>query len=262
MLKINENNRVNAKDIYSFVDVKTNYWAWLKRCIDYADLQEGKDFISKLVESTGGRPSKVYEFTIEASKEMCIVSATNKAKELRRWLIGLSTQKENLELITVQEAAFAVKVINCLKYIDNQKEAYSMHQKHFVDKNINILDKKYIYSEFAQYRAKITGWDRQKVDNALSDYLQNNFGYNKSKLEKSSMSTKLSVIDIGEAIRISVLDMLYAKDNDIDLANKFSILCKKLAREMQVEAEKTNNTNLFRNKECIEDIKMLTENQK
>ena len=34
MVKINENNKINATDLYLFVEVKTEYYHWIKRCID------------------------------------------------------------------------------------------------------------------------------------------------------------------------------------------------------------------------------------
>ena len=246
MLKINDNKRINAKDIYSFVEAKTEFHKWIKRCINYADLKENIDFWSKLGESTGGRPLTSYEFTINAAKEVCIVSATSKAKELRRWLIEIGSKRENLELVTVKEAAFAMKVVNCLKFIDNQKEAYSLHKNSFVEENNNTINPKFIYAEFAKYRAKIVGWDKDKTDKAINEYLNNHSGYNRNKVLTKDMSTKLSVIDIGEAIRVAVLDILYSKKEDETLANNFSVLCKNLAKEMQIEPDKTNNVNLFK----------------
>jgi len=258
MLKINENNRINAMDIYSFVEVKTRFYTWLKRCIEYADLKENKDFITKMLESTGGRPGIDYEFTIDAAKEICIVSATSKAKELRRWLIGLSKQRDNLELVTVKEAAFAMKVVNCLKYIENQKEAYSIHKNSFVEENNDKINPKYIYAEFAKYRAKIVGWDKEKTDKAINEYLNEHSGYNRNRLLKEDIPTKISIMDIGEAIRIAVLDILYSKNEDSTLAENFSILCKKLAKEMEIKPDKENNKNLFRDKEQIESVKYIS----
>ena len=205
-----------------------------------------------------GRKRERLLLTVNFAKELCMIVRTPKAREIRQYLIGLSDQKDNLELITVKEAAFAVKVINCLKFIDNQKEAYSMHQKAFFDKNVDILNPKYIYAEFAQYRSKIVGWDKKQIDEAISEYITNHVGYNKSKVDKYNMSTKLSIIDIGEAIRVAVLDILYSKETDIHLANKFSILCKNLAKEMKIEPEKENKPNLFKAKEDIDSIDRLS----
>ena len=258
MLTINENGRILGKEIHRAIESKTKqYNIWINRAIKDADVKEGIDFHTILYESTGGRPSTDYEFTLTAAKEICLLERNEKGKKIRQWLIGLSEQKENLELITVKEAAFAIKVINCLKYIDNQKDAYSMHQKQYFATKVDVMDKKYIYSEFALYRAKITGWDKKSVDNAIDVYLTDHSGHNKSKLDKQSMSVKLSVMDIGEAIRVAVLDILYSKQTDSNLAKNFSVLCKNLAKEMEVTAERENKTNLFKEKENIENIRMI-----
>ena len=258
MLEINENNRVYGEDIHNKIGSKTKkYEIWLPRAIKRADLQLNNDYVTKLLESTGGRPKTQYEFTIDAAKEICITENNEKGKELRRWLIGLSKSRENLELITVKEAAFAFKVINCLKYIDNQKEAYTIHQTAFISENNKNLDPKYIYSEFAKYRAKITGWDKEKTNKAINEYLNNHSGYNRNKLLKKDMSTKLSIIDIGEAIRVAVLDILYSQKEDYSKAESFSKLCKKLAHEMQIEPDKKNETNLFKSKESILSVKHI-----
>lgn len=258
MLKINENNMVSGLEIHKTIESKNKrYDIWVKRVIEYADLIPEKDFCTKVYESTGGRPFTDYEFTIDAAKEICLLERNEKGKEIRRWLIELSKQKENLELITVKQAAFAVKVINCLKYIENQKDAFSLHKTKYINDNKDICNPNYIYLEFAKYRANIVGWDKTKVDEAIDKYLKEHSGYNKGKIFKSNMQTKLSIMDIGEAIRVACLDILYSKDTDEQLANNFSILCKKLAKEMQITASKQNETNLFQQKETLTSLKEL-----
>lgn len=250
MLTINENNRIYGEEIHLKIESKnSNYTNWLARAIEYADLKENRDFFTKLLKSTGGRPKTQFEFTIEAAKEICLLERNEKGKQIRRWLIDLSSKKDNLELITVKQAAFAVKVINALKYIENQKEAYSIHQKSYVEKEGMS---KYIYAEFAKYRAKITGWDKEKVNKALDDYLLTHAGFNKHKLMLKSMSEKLSVIDINEAIRIAVLDILFSRGTDEEISYKFANLVKEMSKELNVEPLKNNETNLFQKKENIE----------
>ena len=258
MLQINERNRVYGEDIHLAIESKNrNYRDWLNDKIQYADLKEEKDFFAILLKSSGGRPKTQYEFTLDAAKEICLLERNEKAKQIRRWLIDLSNKAENLELITVKQAAFAVKVINCLKYVENQKEAYKVHQTKFLAEKIDICNPKYIYSEFAKYRANIVGWDKTKVDEAIGKYLNEHSGYNRSKIDKSDMQTKLSVMDIGEAVRVACLDILYSKDTDEHLANRFSILCKNLAKEMQIVPEKRNESNLFREKEALTSVKEM-----
>lgn len=257
MLKINENNKVDAREIYDFIGVKSRFNDWFKNSIDFIGAKEGKDFYKKNSKSTGGRPSIEYDVTIECGKELCLTQRTDKSKELRRWLIDLSNKTENLELVTVKQAAFAVKVINCLKYVENQKEAYKIHQTKYLAEKIDICNPKYIYSEFSKYRANIVGWDKNKVDEAIGKYLSEHSGYNMSKIDKTDMQTKLSIMDIGEAVRVACLDILYSKDTDEHLADRFSILCKNLAKEMQIIPEKRNENNLFRGKEALDSVKEL-----
>jgi len=254
MITLKENGMVDARELHKFVEAKTQYGVWLDRVIDIADLKEQKDFFSKMEKSTGGRPKVNHEFTLDSAKEVCIVSATPKAKELRRWLIQLSNQRQNLELVTVKEAAFAVKVINCLKYVDNQVKAYEMHRDTFISEH---APSQYIYSEFAKYRSRLVGWDKEKVNEAVKTYIKNNIRYTDAKILKSNMQTQLSAIDPAEAIKIAVLDILYAKCTDTELAENFAKLCKNLANELEILPEKTNTNNLYRQSESIDSINKL-----
>jgi len=110
MLQINERNRVYGEDIHLAIESKNkNYRDWLNDKIQYADLKEEKDFFAILLKSSGGRPKTQYEFTLDAAKEICLLEKNEKAKQIRRWLIDLSNKAENLELITVKQAALPLK---------------------------------------------------------------------------------------------------------------------------------------------------------
>ena len=61
MINVNENGKVTAKDIYYFVEVKTQFNKWVTRCIDTADLKLNKDFWKEKTKSTGGRPAIEYD---------------------------------------------------------------------------------------------------------------------------------------------------------------------------------------------------------
>jgi len=258
MIKINENNFADAREIYNFIGVKSRFNDWFKNSIDFIGAKQGKDFYQKISKSSGGRPSIEYEISLDCAKELCLVQRTEKSKELRQWLISLSNKVENLELMTVKQAAFAVKVINCLKYIENQKEAKEIHKNSFVSKHIDITSPNYIYAEFEKYRSRIIGWDKKSVDESIQKYLNEHSGYNRARVDKTNMQTKLSIMDIGEAVRVACLDILYSKNADENIALNFSNLCKNLANEMKIQPEKKNETNLFHEKQALENVKNLT----
>lgn len=258
MLQFNERGRVYGEEIHRAIESKVKRFdLWLKEAMFSADLKEDKDFCRILHKSTGGRPKTQYEFTLDAAKEICLLERNEKGKEIRRWLIDLANKRENLETISIPEAALAFNVINCLKYVDNQKEALAMHRTKFVSDNTNLLDPKYIYADFAKYRTRITGWDKASVDKAIGEFIQTKSGYNQSNVMKSDMSTKLSIMDSGEAIRVAVLDILYSNDTEAVLASRFSDMCKKLAKQMKVTVERENTTNLLQKKENVENVRQL-----
>jgi phage anti-repressor protein len=251
------NKLISARDIYTELGIRKEFSHWIHQNIIRAGLEEVKDFLIFRAESTGGRPAIEYHLTRDASLAITLISGGKNAKKVRDDIIDLFNQRKNFELITVKEAAFAIKVINCLKYVENQKQAYTLHLDKYVAKNIDYLNPKFIYAEFAKHRSNIIGWDKISIDQAIDKYISEHSGYNRSHIDKQSMSTKLSIIDIGEAIRVATLDILYSKETDANLANRFSKLCKEMANEMQVHPEKENKTTLFREKESIENIKQL-----
>jgi phage anti-repressor protein len=256
MININD-NKIDSKELHAFTQSKTPYHKWVSRMIEYADLKDGIDFWTVLSKSTGGRRAIHTLFSIDAAKEVCLLTQSKKAKELRRWLISLSNQRDNLELITTKEAAFAFKVINCLQYIENQKEALNKHKEKFVSDNLDNIDPQFIYAQFYKYRSNIVGWDKQKVDAAINQYLIDNPTYKRNRIGKEDISTKLSIMDIGEAIRVAVLDILYSNNENQDIASKFAAMCKQLAKDMQIEPKRNNESDLFGNKQEVLDVDLI-----
>ena len=98
--------------MFNIASSTEKFATWIKRLIQRAYLSEHTDFVCSIKQSTGGRPATEYLLTIEASKRISIIAGTKKSKEIIDYLIDLDKKREGLELITVKEAAFAVKVIN------------------------------------------------------------------------------------------------------------------------------------------------------
>lgn len=257
MIELIEKNGINvcsARNLHELLEVSSQFSTWISRGIENAWLIENIDFfITKNVKNAdnqyyAGRNTNDYYLTRDAALSIIVMSRVKKAKKIRLEIINAFQKRQNLEYITPKEAALAYEYINCYKYIENQRKAYVMHQDSFV---INNPPSKYIYSEFAKYRANIIGWDKSKVDEAIEKYLTTHAGHNFTKLMKLTMSDKLSIIDINEAIRVSILDLLFSKGTDPELANKFANMVKNVSKEMEILALRKNENNLFQVKESI-----------
>ncbi len=79
---------VSARDLHAALEVKDHFKDWFPRMCDYG-FEEGKDFCGFLRESSGGRPARDAEITIEMAKEICMLQRSEKGKQARQYFIQL-----------------------------------------------------------------------------------------------------------------------------------------------------------------------------
>jgi phage antirepressor YoqD-like protein/phage anti-repressor protein len=78
---------VNARDLYTFLGVVTDFSTWMaRRIIDYGFI-DGRDFSPFVKESSGGRPANEYAITIGMAKELAMVERNDKGRQVRLYFI-------------------------------------------------------------------------------------------------------------------------------------------------------------------------------
>ena len=93
-----EINSVNARDIHSYLEVKTHLSTWMKRAIDKYDFKENIDFsILKSANPNGGIDKVDYIVTIDMAKELAMLENNQKGKEIRRYFIKV--EKDYVSLL-------------------------------------------------------------------------------------------------------------------------------------------------------------------
>ena len=110
---------LSARQLYERLDVKTHFKDWFPRMCEYG-FTEGEDFSSFLSESTGGRPKKDYQITIDMAKEIAMLQRTEKGKEIRQKLIQLEKDWNSPQKVMARALVMANKEIDTLK-IDNER---------------------------------------------------------------------------------------------------------------------------------------------
>ena len=65
-----DNPVISGRELHEFLEVATAYKDWFPRMAEYG-FDEGKDFCSKMSESTGGRPALDHLLTVQMAKELC-----------------------------------------------------------------------------------------------------------------------------------------------------------------------------------------------
>ena len=63
---------VSARELHEGLDIKTPYTMWFERMAEYG-FTDGKDFFTKMLESTGGRPSVDHAMTVDMAKQICMI---------------------------------------------------------------------------------------------------------------------------------------------------------------------------------------------
>jgi anti-repressor protein len=78
---------VNARELHTFLEVKTAFKDWIARRIEDFCFVKEQDFCSFLSESAGGRPTKEYALTLDMAKELSMVERNAKGKQARQYFI-------------------------------------------------------------------------------------------------------------------------------------------------------------------------------
>lgn len=115
----NENDEqiVNGRELYEFLEVKDNYTDWFKRMVKYG-FDENVDFIGfseKSDKPFGGRPQVNHYVKLDMAKEISMLQRTEKGKQARRYFIQLEKYWNSPEMITKRALEFQQKKIDTLE---------------------------------------------------------------------------------------------------------------------------------------------------
>ena len=95
-----EINSVNAREIHSYLEIKTPFSMWIKRAIEKYDFEDGQDFTThKFVNGKATQTDYIVSF--DMAKELCLVEPNEKGKETRKYFINF--EKQHQRILTTSE---------------------------------------------------------------------------------------------------------------------------------------------------------------
>lgn len=100
---IEEVNSVNSRDIYEYLEVKTEYRIWINRAIEKYDFVENEDFQAVQKRTPSGQTTIDYIVTMDMAKELCMVSNTEKGKETRKYFIQKEKEANQPKILTLED---------------------------------------------------------------------------------------------------------------------------------------------------------------
>lgn len=124
----NDRQLVSARDLYKGLEIKTRFSLWVKQ--NFKGFENGEDFMSVVTTTDmpngGTKPIQDYLLTIDMAKELCMMSKTEKGKEVRKYFIqveknwnspdmimqrALSISKQRIEALQNENAAMKPKAL-------------------------------------------------------------------------------------------------------------------------------------------------------
>lgn len=143
VIKINTNERgevnVSARELYQALEVKKRFSAWFET--NAKQLIENEDFTSVLsgteVQNNGGtqlRQLQDYSLTVDAAKQIAMMSGTEKGKQVRMYFIEVEKQWNSPELMLSRSLQYAnSKLIGYESQIAEMTPKVEMHDV-FIEK--------------------------------------------------------------------------------------------------------------------------------
>ncbi len=114
LIKVNEDTQtVSARELHEKLNIGTAFKDWMPRMIEYG-FEDGKDFSSFLSESTGGRPSKEYNISIDMAKQICMIQRSEVGKQIRQYFLDLEKAWNTPEQILARALKVADQTIASL----------------------------------------------------------------------------------------------------------------------------------------------------
>ena len=115
LVKVNfDTQTVSARELHEQLHIETPFKKWIDRMCDYG-FEVGKDFWTKMSESTGGRPSTEYNISVDMAKQICMIQRTPEGKEIRQYFLDLEKAWNTPEQIMARALKMADRTIESVK---------------------------------------------------------------------------------------------------------------------------------------------------
>ena len=247
----------SARELYDFLELdKSNWKRWYEKNItDNPFAIETLDFgvFVSMTKTNEGRPTKDFWITIDFAKRLSMLVRNEKGEEIRRYFIrcedklnDIKRQKDEFELLTIEQVYFLIDLIKVFSFVTNQKAVENAHKDRFIkdyfnpDRRISI-DR--ICQNFHIARNSVLNISpedmRQRV---LRFWDEEDRLLNLDKMRRREI---LAVIDKYELVQHGAYDFMASIGKPSETAIKVGEIVRKMAEKMDIEIRQKNEPDLF-----------------
>lgn len=119
LVKIQTNDNleqvVSARELHEKLGIEKHFSQWWAYQAERLDLIEGRDFLTTLLESQGGRPATDYIIPIDIAKHICMISGGERAHLIRQYFIEVEKAWNSPEMVMSRALKLAERKIMSLE---------------------------------------------------------------------------------------------------------------------------------------------------
>lgn len=134
----NDRQLVSARDLYKALNYQSRFSRWVKQ--NFSQFEQGEDFMSVQsctdMPNGGTKPIQDYLLTIDMAKELCMMSYTEKGKEVRKYFIQVEKNWNSPDMIMHRALEFSKQRISKLE-TENRALALQLEE---TNKKASYLD--------------------------------------------------------------------------------------------------------------------------
>ena len=104
---------VSGRALHGALGVQTVYTTWFSRMCEYGFF-EGKDFLSILEESTGGRQAVDHQLTIQMAKEIAMLQRSEKGTQFRQYFIQVEEAWNSPDMILARANKIQARMLESI----------------------------------------------------------------------------------------------------------------------------------------------------
>lgn len=130
----NDRQLVSARDLYKGLGIKTRFSLWVKQ--NFKDFEDSFDFTSVVTTTVvnNGAKKKIddYLLTIDMAKELCMMSKTEKGKEVRQYFIRVEKRFNEIKAMSIPKPdSYMIEdpIKRAERWIEEAKERQELEHK-------------------------------------------------------------------------------------------------------------------------------------
>lgn len=130
----NDQQLVSARSLYKGLELKIRFSLWVSK--NFESFEEGQDFTSvstdTVVNNGARKPIQDYLLTIDMAKELCMMSKTEKGKEVRQYFIRVEKRFNEIKAMSIPKPdSYMIEdpIKRAERWIEEAKERQELEHK-------------------------------------------------------------------------------------------------------------------------------------